>query len=104
MSSVIMLLVIIICLLVVIGYIVWNISMMVAEIYGATFIQTEGVAENATTTDEVGDCNICRFAGCSECDDCVNGSQWVREVEGVDFNYDEQERLYDELADMRGAE
>ena len=47
---------------------------------------TEGVAENATTTDEVGDCNICRFAGCSECDDCINGSEWVREVKGVDYD------------------
>ena len=26
----------------------------------------------------IGGCNICRFAGCSECDDCINGSQWVR--------------------------
>lgn len=31
--------------------------------------------------DEIGDCNICRFAGCSECDDCINGSEWVRETE-----------------------
>ena len=65
-------------------------------------IMTEGVEENATTTDDVGDCNICRYAGCSECDDCVNGSEWVREVKGVDYDYDEQERLYDELVDMRG--
>lgn len=28
--------------------------------------------------DDLGDCNVCRFAGCSECDDCINGSQWVR--------------------------
>lgn len=28
--------------------------------------------------DCIGDCNVCRFAGCSECDDCINGSQWVR--------------------------
>ena len=36
--------------------------------------------------DEIGDCNICRFAGCSECDDCVNGSQWVREAEIDDLD------------------
>lgn len=27
---------------------------------------------------DLGNCNICRFVGCSECDDCINGSQWVR--------------------------
>lgn len=32
----------------------------------------------ADGVDAIGDCNICRFAGCSECDDCLNGSQWVR--------------------------
>ena len=36
--------------------------------------------------DEIGDCNICRFAGCSECDDCINGSQWVRETEIDDLD------------------
>jgi len=38
------------------------------------------IAEQYSTDGEVdlGDCNICRFAGCSECDDCINGSQWVR--------------------------
>jgi len=55
-------------------------------------------------TEEIGDCNVCRFAGCSECDDCVDGSEWRREVKGVDYDYEEQERLYDELADMRGSE
>jgi len=35
---------------------------------------------------DIGDCNICRFAGCSECDDCINGSQWVRmtKEDGID--------------------
>ena len=36
--------------------------------------------------DEIGDCNICRFAGCSECDDCINGSEWVRETEIDDLD------------------
>ena len=31
-------------------------------------------------SEDIGDCNICRFAGCSECDDCINGSEWVRET------------------------
>lgn len=38
------------------------------------------VRENSVDRDELGDCNICRFAGCSECDDCINGSRWVRET------------------------
>lgn len=34
--------------------------------------------EEAEERELIGDCNNCRFAGCSECDDCINGSQWVR--------------------------
>lgn len=40
-------------------------------------------------TDEIGDCNICRFAGCSECDDCINGSEWVRMVDYLEDVDDE---------------
>ena len=40
--------------------------------------------------DEIGDCNICRFAGCSECDDCINGSEWVRMVDYLEDVDDEQ--------------
>lgn len=36
------------------------------------------VVPQVPSEDCIGDCNICRFAGCSECDDCINGSQWVR--------------------------
>lgn len=40
----------------------------------------ENCEADTPQTDEIGDCNICRFAGCSECDDCINGSEWVRMV------------------------
>ena len=57
-----------------------------AEGYVAFGIKKVGAdMRKPPTEEELGDCNICRFAGCSECDDCVNGSQWVREVKGVDY-------------------
>ena len=56
MSSVMMLLAIILWLLVVIGYIVWDISMTVAEIYGATLIRKE----------------VERKTGIVRCKDCVH--------------------------------
>ena len=46
--------------------------------------------EDTPQPDEIGDCNICRFAGCSECDDCINGSEWVRMVDYLEDVDDEQ--------------
>ena len=54
----------------------------------AVALTVETATDTADTpqADEIGDCNICRFAGCSECDDCINGSQWVRETETDDLD------------------
>lgn len=54
----------------------------------AVALTVEIATDTADTpqADEVGDCNICRFAGCSECDDCINGSEWVRETEIDDLD------------------
>ena len=59
----------------------------------ATMIKLRELAEIADLLDKadkmiefkrdlLGNCNLCRFAGCSECDDCINGNQWVRMTEG----------------------
>lgn len=53
-------------------------SQVTAKLVSKILEETEADTPQA---DEIGDCNICRFAGCSECDDCINGSEWVRETE-----------------------
>lgn len=55
-----------------------DIRMCLHKILGAV---AQAPTVDRPQADDIGDCNICRFAGCSECDDCVNGSQWVRETE-----------------------
>jgi hypothetical protein len=56
-----------------------------AELNMKSFSLTASTADTPQA-DEIGDCNICRFAGCSECDDCINGSEWVRETEIDDLD------------------
>ena len=64
-----------------------GVSQVTAKLVGKILEEVEADDERA---DDTGDCNICRFAGCSECDDCINGSEWVRMVDYLEDVDDEQ--------------